>query len=92
MIDLRHLSIWQRIHRRIALLGGSYRHPDGRIEFDFEAAAGIDGRNDSEELQEAKLDAYQRQNNEKNRFWYGFTAGLVCGAALIHYYPKLWPF
>lgn len=36
---MNRLTMAQRIHRRIALLGGSYTHPDGSIELDFEAAA-----------------------------------------------------
>lgn len=91
-MDLRHLSPWQRVRRRIALLGGSYTHPDGHIELDFEGPAGIDGRNDSSELQATKLARYERrQADSSSRFW-PFIAGIVVGATLIHHWPSLWPF
>jgi hypothetical protein len=43
--------------RRVKLLGGSYEHPDGYIELDFEAEAGI-VRGDNDEVKEAKLSHY----------------------------------
>lgn len=51
-----HLTFLQRIRRRIALLGGSYTHPDGSIELDFEAAAGADHYQDSNDVKAAKVD------------------------------------
>jgi hypothetical protein len=30
--DWRRLTLWQRVKRRLSLLGGSYVHPDGTIE------------------------------------------------------------
>lgn len=90
-MDLRRLSPWQRVQRRFALLGGSYRHPDGHLELDFEAAAGINRRDDDEQ-QAAKLAAYERRQAEfSSRFW-PFLIGVAVGAALIHYKPSLWPF
>jgi hypothetical protein len=91
-MDVRRLSPWQRIRRRLALLGGSYKHPDGHIELDFEGLAGIDSRNDSAELHAAKLAAYeQRQAASTAQVW-PFLVGVIVGAALIHYKPSLWPF
>lgn len=37
-----YLSRWEHIKRRFKLLGGSYKHPNGMIELDFEEPAGID--------------------------------------------------
>lgn len=53
---MNNLTFLQRVHRRIALLGGSFTHPDGSIELDFEAAAGVDHYRDSEEVKAAKVD------------------------------------
>src|SRR5262245_19489954 len=39
--DPRRLSRWQRIKRRVSLLGGSYVHPDGHIELDIDEKSGI---------------------------------------------------
>lgn len=89
---MSRLSPWQRIKRRLSLLGGSYTHPDGHIELDFEGPAGIDSRDDSTELQSAKLAAYeQRQAALAAQVW-PFILGIIVGAALIHYKPSLWPF
>jgi hypothetical protein len=75
-----YLSPWQRIKRRVSLLGGSYTHPDGHIELDFEVPAGIDGRNDSEEVQEAKLLAYENKRGiNKLKATY-----LIIGGALVY--------
>lgn len=75
-----YLSVWQRIKRRVGLLGGSYTHPDGHIELDFEAPAGIDGRNDSEEVQAAKLQAYENKKGiNKLKFIY-----LIIGGVLVY--------
>ncbi len=52
------LTFWQRIKRRLSLLGGSYTHPDGTIELDIDAAAGIDPTADSEEVQDEKMAHY----------------------------------
>jgi hypothetical protein len=83
VIDLRHLTLWQRFRRRIALLGGSYTHPDGFIELDFEGPAEIDGRNDSDKLQETKLDNYHRRRSAVNTRYFWFILGFLCGAILI---------
>ena len=53
---MNRLTMAQRIRRRIALLGGSYTHPDGSIELDFEAAAGVDHYRDSDDVIDAKVD------------------------------------
>lgn len=53
---MNRLALLQRIHRRIALLGGSHTHPDGGSELDFKAAAGVDHYRDSDELKAAKVD------------------------------------
>lgn len=89
---LDRLTLWQRMKRRLLLLGGSYRHPDGTIELDFEAPAQIDPWNDSDEAQARKLDTYHKRQAEQNhRFWY-FVAGAIFGASMIHYWPQMWPF
>lgn len=43
------------MHRRFAMLGGTYTHPDGSIELDFEAAAGVDHHLDRQEVREVKV-------------------------------------
>ena len=83
-MDLSHLSLWQRLKRRLSLLGGSYTHPDGLIELDFEGPAGIDSRNDSDELQRAKLIAYEnKQGIKKLKLTY-----LVAGGLLMYLFLK----
>jgi len=68
------LSRWQRIKRRVKLLGGSYTHPDGTIELDFEAAAGIDPFVDSEEVQDKKLARYYARQRASKK---------IAGALLV---------
>ncbi|MFG1278324.1 hypothetical protein [Xanthobacter autotrophicus] len=91
-MDLRHLTYRQRIWRRLCLPGGSYKHPDGHIELDFDAPAEIDYRRDSQELQEAKLDAYEQRRAASSALVAPFIWGLIVGASLMHYRPSLWPF
>ncbi|MGE0235889.1 hypothetical protein [Methylocystis sp.] len=86
------LTLAQRVRRRIALLGGSYTHPDGQIELDFDEPAGIDIRNDSDEVQQAKLAAYERRKRADNQQVAMFVFGFLAGATLMHYWPSLWPF
>jgi hypothetical protein len=71
---MNRLTLFQRIHRRIALLGGSYTHPDGSIEFDFEAAASVDHYSDSEDVKAAKVDRKALKNARAAR---------VSGATLV---------
>lgn len=92
MTDASHLSPCQRVKRRVSLLGGSYTHPDGHIELDFEAPAGIDGRNDSDELQRLKLASYERRQAASAAKVWAFIIGVIVGAMAIHYRPSLWPF
>ncbi len=64
---MNNLNLIQRIHRRFALLGGSYTHPDGSIELDFEAAAGVDHYRDSQEVKEAKVDRKVMRDAKRSR-------------------------
>ena len=64
---MSNLTFAQRIHRRVALLGGSYTHPDGSIELDFEAAAGVDHYRDSDEVKEAKVDRKAAKETKSSR-------------------------
>jgi hypothetical protein len=57
-------------------LGGSYTHPDGSIELDFEAAAGVDHYRDSDEVKEAKVDRKAAKDVKSSR---------VTGALLVGY-------
>lgn len=82
----KHLSIWQRIYRRIALLGGSYTHPDGTLELDFEEKAGIDPRSDSEEVQGRKLAAFLHEQGRKELKGLWFAFGLMAGILLSWYF------
>jgi hypothetical protein len=84
-MDLSHLSAWQRIKRKISLLGGSYVHPDGHIELDFEGPAGID-RNDSDEVQQAKLQSHENRQGIKNLKLLYFVIGGVVVYVLIKYF------
>lgn len=61
------LSFSQKIKRQLALLGGSYTHPDGYIELDFDAAARIT-RGDSTAEQFEKIDALARREASRARF------------------------
>lgn len=70
-------TLWQRIKRRISLSGGSYTHPDGTIELDFEASAGIDPFRDSEAVQELKLRRYYEKQRKNERR----AGALMLGAA-----------
>jgi hypothetical protein len=73
--------MWQRIRRRIGLLGGSYQHPDGTIELDFDEKAGVDPTSDSDEARDAKLRRYfGRQRIDARR---NLGSGLVTLAALL---------
>lgn len=64
---MTNLTLLQRIHRRFALLGGSYTHPDGSIELDFEATAGVDHYRDSEEVKEAKVERKWQREAKQTR-------------------------
>jgi hypothetical protein len=71
------LSGWQRLKRRVSLLGGSYTHPDGYIELDFDAAAGIE-RNDSQADQDSKLARYHARQRQKQKT----TGAMIIGAVI----------
>lgn len=64
---MTNLTLLQRVWRRIALLGGSYTHPDGSIELDFEASAGVDHYRDSEEVKSAKVEGWWRRHARQLR-------------------------
>jgi hypothetical protein len=80
----QHLTLWQRIRRRIALMGGSYTHPDGKIELDFEEPAGI-GPDDSEDEGRRKLIEHEqrRATMERRNSRVGGIALLAIGAYLL---------
>lgn len=78
---MTNLTWTQRVRRRLALLGGSYTHPDGSIEFDFEAAAGVDHYNDSDETKEAKVDRKAAKEARSSRITGALMVG--CGVYLI---------
>ena len=80
--DWRRLTPWQRGKRRVSLWGGSYEHPDGTIELDIDEKAGADPR-DSEEDQEAKINAYIRRESIKETKWQWFFYGLIAGGLLV---------
>lgn len=83
-MDVSHLSLAQRLKRRWKLMGSSYTHPDGYIELDFEAPAGIDRRTDSSEVQAQKLSAYEnRQRASRTNYFY-----FIAGAGLMYLYFK----
>ena len=73
---MSRLTLWQRIRRRIALMGGSYTHPDGSIELDFEAAAGVDHYRDSEEVAEAKVERHWAKEARWTRIAGALSVGM----------------
>ena len=75
-----YFSRWERIKRRFKLLGGSYTHPNGLIELDFEEPAGINPFVDDEEVQRQKLIAYETRKNIKSQRKLGYlVVGLIVG-------------
>jgi hypothetical protein len=74
-------------------MGGSYEHPDGKIELDFEEPAGIE-RTDSEEVQRRKLIEYEQRQAvmERRRARTGGIAFVGVGAYLLtsHLDLALW--
>jgi hypothetical protein len=80
-----YLSRWERIMRRIKLLGGSYTHPNGLIELDFEEPAGINPFIDSDEVQQQKLVAYEAVKNVKSQKLGYLVVGLVIGYLIGKY-------
>lgn len=82
-----NLSFGQRIKRRLWLLKGSYTHPDGTIELDFDEKAGIDPTRDSQEVQDAKFDAWGKREAVKSNWWNGFVVGAMVGAVAVYWWP-----
>ena len=78
-----NLTFWQRIKRRISLWGGSYTHPNGTIELDFDEKAGIDPIHDSKEVQDAKFARYMEKQRDSSGGKRGLGAMAVAGAAVI---------
>jgi hypothetical protein len=82
------LSQWQRIKRRINLLDfegfglhGMYKHPDGTVEWDFEAKAGIDPFVDIEEVKYQKRERYFRRKRERKKAFGGVW--VAAGVSLL---------
>jgi hypothetical protein len=73
------LSTWKRIKRRLSLMGGSYKHPDGYIELDFEADAGV-VRGDSDAIKEHKF----AMHAARQRKWQKFHGAVLVGAAACY--------
>jgi hypothetical protein len=76
MGSLEDLSPWQRIKRRFSLMGGSYKHPDGHIELDFEAAAGV-LPDDGDAIRDWKLKRHQEKQGTNRRFLGALMVGLA---------------
>lgn len=67
----------------MALGGGSYTWPDGYIEFDFEASAGVH-RNDPEKVKEEKLEKYWKRAARREKVGHRtFGAGLLGGVVYL---------
>jgi hypothetical protein len=79
--DWRRLTPWQRLRRRVSLLGGAYEHPDGYIELDTDEKAGINP-GDDEKVQDAKLKAWNQQQGIKDLKWRWFLFGLIAATVL----------
>ncbi len=80
------LSLLQRIKRRIWLLNGSYTHPDGTIELDIDAQAGIDPTMDDEETINRKFDAWNKREHIRQIRWQWFVKGILVGAAAVYWW------
>jgi hypothetical protein len=72
-----NLTPWQHVKRRISLLGGSYTHPDGHIELDIDAAAGVT-RDDDSDTAYRKFERYEARRAAKER-----TGNRAFGAMLV---------
>lgn len=88
------LTFGQRLHRlwTFATGSGAYVHPDGHIELDFEEAAGIDSRVDSEERQETLLARYEERKHRREMSGARTVGAMVLGAvgtALLHQFAGL---
>lgn len=88
--DLSHLNTWQRLRRKLALLGGAYTHPNGFIELDFEAAAGVNF-SDTEEVAEAKMKLHEARHSRRSLvltcvFW-SVSAMLLLHECVLHRTP-----
>ncbi len=67
----------------MALGGGSYTWPDGYIELDFEASAGVN-RNDPENVKEEKLENYLKRAAKREKAWLRiFGSGLLAGVVYL---------
>ncbi len=80
------LSLLQRIKRRIWLLGGSYTHPDGTLELDFDEKAGIDPTVDDEETIDRKFATWIRREQLTELRWRWFLIGALVGGALVYWW------
>jgi hypothetical protein len=78
-----NLTFLQRIRRRINLLRGSYEHPDGTLELDFDETAGIDPTLDSDEVQLVKLKKYFEQNRDNSDGTRGVAAIMIATAIYL---------
>ena len=77
----------QHINRRISLhFRGSYEHPDGTIELDIDAKAGIGPTIDSEEVQRGKFYAGNHRKAEREHWFQTFAAGAIVGAAFMNWW------
>ena len=82
------LSLYQRIKRRISLLKGSYTHPDGTIELDFDEKAGIDPTVDDDETAGRKFDLWNRRERMREDRWRWFVAGAFVGGSIVYWWIR----
>jgi hypothetical protein len=80
-------SLAQRIKRRISLWGGSYTHPDGYIELDFDEEAGL-RQSDSEDEADRKLRAYLQRKQVRERTFHAFTCGAISGGLVVYWWLR----
>lgn len=76
------LSFFQHIHRRIALLGGSYTHPDGTIELDIDEKAGVDPTRDCPEASKEKLYRWIAEESAREAKFYAVAWPFLLGASV----------
>jgi hypothetical protein len=82
------LGLLQRVKRRVSLWGGSYTHPDGKIELDVDEKAGIDPTLDSQETADRKFTAWLRRDQIRQDRWQHFLAGLLVGGLVVYWWLR----
>ena len=73
-----NISRWQRVKRRVALWGGQYTWPDGYLELDIDAKAGVH-RDDPTDVKMEKLNRYGEKEGRREKFYGRIAASGLLG-------------